>query len=285
MNYLQHRERRAHGTLDFPFAYYAVSPIHPRYNMVHHWHGEYEIIRVLEGRLHLTLDGRRYVAGPGDIYFLPEGILHGGAPVVCLYECLVFDLHAVLEGNQICKKEIAPLLRREKQVRLHFSAADRETAPWVNRMMEAMKRREDGYRLQVLGALYSLLGGLLEARDWEQAPPVSGKVARRLTDFKDVLSLIKRRYQEDLTLDDLAACAGMNKKYFCRFFKEMTRYSPIDYLNYYRVESACEQLVTTEKNISEIAVGCGFNDTSYFTKVFRKYKGMTPTQYLHDSNW
>ena len=57
-------------------------------------------------------------------------------------------------------------------------------------------------------------------------------------------SAIEDHYDECVTLDDLARIAGMNSKYFCRYFKEMTHRTPIDYLNYYRIEQACFKLAT-----------------------------------------
>ena len=87
-------------------------------------------------------------------------------------------------------------------------------------------------------------------------------------------------YNLPLTLDEISASVGMSPKYFCRFFHEMTHRTPIDYLNYYRIERACYQLITTDLSITEIAYASGFNDLSYFIKTFKKYKGTTPKQYL-----
>ena len=54
----------------------------------------------------------------------------------------------------------------------------------------------------------------------------------------------------------------------------------IEYLNFYRIEIACEQLLSTDLSVTDIAINCGFNDVSYFIKTFKKYKGITPKQYI-----
>ena len=95
-----------------------------------------------------------------------------------------------------------------------------------------------------------------------------------------MIATIEDHYDECITLDDLARAAGMNSKYFCRYFREMTHRTPIDYLNYYRIEQACFKLATTNDSIAEIGMSCGFNDESYFIKTFKKYKGVTPKKYL-----
>ena len=80
-------------------------------------------------------------------------------------------------------------------------------------------------------------------------------------------------------LDDLAKVAGMNPRYFCRFFRSITHQTPIEYVNMYRIEKAAQMLHSTRLPITDICMECGFNDSSNFIKVFRKYKGMTPKQY------
>ena len=82
-----------------------------------------------------------------------------------------------------------------------------------------------------------------------------------------------------LSLDDLAEVAGMNPKYFCRVFRSLTNHSPVDYLNFYRIEQAANLLDSTDLPVTEVGNQCGFWESSYFTKVFRKYKGVTPARY------
>ena len=103
---------------------------------------------------------------------------------------------------------------------------------------------------------------------------------RRLSPIKNVLSHISENYTDTISLNELAKIAGMNPKYFCRYFRSMTGRTPIDYLNYYRIECACEMLSTKDISIKETTISCGFNDESYFIKTFQKYKGITPKQFV-----
>ena len=97
---------------------------------------------------------------------------------------------------------------------------------------------------------------------------------------KNVLTFISDNYSNNISLDDLSRIAGMNPKYFCRYFRSLTGRTPIDYLNYYRIECASEMLSTKDITIREVAISCGFNDESYFIKTFNKYKGITPKQFM-----
>ena len=82
-----------------------------------------------------------------------------------------------------------------------------------------------------------------------------------------------------LTLSDLAELAQVNEKYLCRFFKEYTGQTPIDYINRLRVDRACYEMSVTGMNVTEAAFECGFNELSYFSKMFKKYKGIAPGEY------
>lgn len=75
----------------------------------------------------------------------------------------------------------------------------------------------------------------------------------------------------------------MSPKYFCRIFRTVIHRTPIDYLNYYRIEKACYLLETEDLSITEVAYHCGFNDSSYFIRCFKKYKQITPTKYLKNN--
>ena len=61
--------------------------------------------------------------------------------------------------------------------------------------------------------------------------------------------------------------------------KEMTRKSPVEYLNTYRVEKAARKLITSDISVTDVAFACGFNDLSYFIKTFKAYKGVTPAKF------
>lgn len=284
MKYLEYRERRSHGTFDFPFAFYAVTPQHPRYNMVDHWHAECEIIRILDGKLLLTLDGKQYAGEKGDIFFVSEGVLHGGIPENCSYECLVFDLQTVMGETIVGRQNLAALLNGSVQVLNRLTPDIPRVAGTVDRLFRAMGAKNEGRQLLVLGSLYEFFGIIAENGCFERQSVTTAAGARRVSQFKNVLTLIKIRYHEALTLDEMAACTNMNKKYFCRYFKSMTQKTPVEYLNYYRIECACEQMINSDMKISEIALGCGFNDISYFIKVFKRYKGVSPLQYLNRRN-
>lgn len=284
MKYLDYKERREQGTFNFPIAFYHQSFHSPRYHMTYHWHPHCEILRILSGSFHLTLDSNARSYHEGDVIFITDGMLHGGNPEdnTCIYDCIVFDLQILMKDNHICSKSIHDIMEHRIIVNTLLSDGSTSVLPIVDNLTSALSGRHTGYEFMTQGYLYQLLGTVFEEHLYQENTYDSTE-AGRLNSMKKVLSYIAENYSQNISLDMLAKIAGMNPKYFCRYFRSMTERTPIDYLNYYRIECACEMLSTKNISIKETAISCGFNDESYFIKSFHKYKGITPKQFTKTS--
>jgi AraC-like DNA-binding protein len=96
---------------------------------------------------------------------------------------------------------------------------------------------------------------------------------------KNALRFIHVNYADDITLGDIADSANISKGECCRAFQQLLHMTPFAYLLSHRIQMASDRLVTTDLPIADIAINVGFNHVSYFGKVFRRLKGMTPSQY------
>lgn len=278
MRYLATHEHAPRGTFDFSIELYYVDPSHPRYEMPFHWHMEHELILVLQGVLRLSVEGEAFELAPGDCMLIADGAIHGGTPEGCIYECLVFDLERFLAGTTTCGQRVALLTEGEARLEGKFPAGT-QAAAIVSQLFQAMETERPGYELTTMGLLWQLWGELLGQRLLGAAEPGPPRDIRRAQAVKNVLRRIRSSYGQPLTLEDLAAEAALEPKYFCRVFRQITGRTPINYLNYYRVECAAGLLCTTQGSITDIALECGFGDVSYFSRMFRRYKGQTPSQY------
>lgn len=279
MKYLDYREQKQQGTYEFPLAFYDVDPTSHYYQMPYHWHPEYEIILIQEGSFKLTLGGETFQAQKDDIIFIHAGVLHGGVPDNCIYQCIVFDMKLLLSGNQICNKWLQRLMKNEFHIPMLLSGREKILNEAVLTLFSLLKEQKNGYEFMAQSMLYQVLGlsyGTAQATLKENNKSVTSRYIERL---KEVVTFIETHYTEPITLEDMAEAAGLNPRYFCRFFKMLTDRTPIEYLNYYRIECACLALLVKDSSITEIAFNCGFNDSSYFIKVFHALKGMTPRQY------
>ncbi|MCI9457757.1 MAG: AraC family transcriptional regulator [Oscillospiraceae bacterium] len=280
MQYLSYNERKKHGTFDFPIAIYSVNERHPQYVMAFHWHMEYEIIRVRQGSFHMTLDEEQFTAKAGDIVFISGGTLHAGTPENCVYDCIVFDMNMLPKWGNACHTLLQRIIDRDIWIDQHLPTEDGQMAGVIDALFSAMESKAQGYQLVVQGCLYQLFGIVLQKGYYQTSPVKGSRNYKKVSQLKQALRLIEENYAAPLTLEQLSAAAGMSPKYFCRFFQEMTQHTPIEYLNIYRIERACYQLIATDRSVTEIAFSCGYNDLSYFIKTFKRYKGVTPKRYL-----
>ena len=80
-------------------------------------------------------------------------------------------------------------------------------------------------------------------------------------------------------MEKLSEVSGMSKQYLCRLFRNTLDTRPMEYVAKRRIQAAKELLTGTKMSIEEISEQTGFCDNSYFCKLFRRYEGITPTQF------
>lgn len=94
-----------------------------------------------------------------------------------------------------------------------------------------------------------------------------------------IISYISENYQKKITLDDLCEVSNFSKFYLCKLFKKSLGVSTTEYINFVRCANAEQQILNSDKNISEIVYESGFASTQYFNRMFKLYYGYTPTAY------
>lgn len=289
MQDINYNECKQRGTTNFPIDYHYVDSTHPQYDMPLHWHIEYEIIRIISGTFIIFLDGQKHIAKKGDICFIKDGVLHRVAPQNCIYECLVFDINMLRNRNYTSDSFIRKISHHKLLVNCLFkndfenldSTLNTQLFYFASCLFEAQKNRTPGFELITVGTLQMFFGVVEQEKYYSLDVTSSIREHKRTEQLKLAFELIATSYDTPLTLENLSKSANMSPKYFCRFFRDMTHRSPIDYLNYYRIEKACHQISTGEFSLIDIAYNCGFNDFSYFIKTFKKYKATTPKKYSY----
>ena len=278
MHYYDYNEPRQHGTINFPIEYYYVNERHPRYLMPYHWHKEYEIIRILKGHFTITIDGETCSANAGALIFINQGLIHGGIPENCIYECIVFDLQFLLMHGAAMTQYMTKLTGCSILIQSHFTRCDKDLFAIAAQLFEDVEKKAPAYELNTVGALYLFLGIIFQKNYYTAYTKTTRRNLKEANHIKPVLEYIENHYMEKISLEKMSRIAGISPKYFCRCFKIFFHMTASDYLNYKRVEQACYELTVLDKSVTEVGFDCGFHDTSYFIRIFKKYKGMTPNQ-------
>lgn len=321
------KEKKEHGDIAFPFAFYHVTSKHPRYVMETHWHEECEIVRVLSGELKITIDGKTYLGrgrnGLGDIFFINSGSLHCAEPSDCVYECLVFDIHFLLRERFISNSFLYSLLYNQRKFVPYIPALSQEAsaisltnsgfvfkdvakssgavplgeknAPALDSDLQAhlsgvivqlfavLREQNAGYQLKSFGLMYYMIG-ILEDHDFFLTPESPREAVSRIMKMRMALSYIHRNYRHDITLTDLSSLLELKPPSVVKLFRDIINKRPMEYVNSYRIHCAMEMLKSDNLSVTDVAFDCGFSDVSYFSKVFKKYAGKTPREFVKTLN-
>lgn len=97
--------------------------------------------------------------------------------------------------------------------------------------------------------------------------------------FEQIEAYIRQHYGEEITLQDIAERHHMSESHFSRLFKQQVGVSFIEYLTTVRINKAKELLMSPKFKIYEVSVQVGYQDSRYFSQIYRKYTGETPTEF------
>lgn len=102
----------------------------------------------------------------------------------------------------------------------------------------------------------------------------------RLSRFRNIeptLGYLRQNIDSSLALADMANHAGLSKSHFSRIFKDQTGYAPMDYFIHLKVQKAVSLLMLTDLSVREIATTVGYEDPYYFSRLFKKVTGASPS--------
>lgn len=280
----QGQEITKHGSTEFPIAcYHDHLPLEV---VPWHWHEEWEAVVIEQGTAVFSVDGRNYPFSPGQGIFVNSSALHSVWPTEdadCLLHSLVFHPRLVGGGLEsvFWQNYVQPLLSNDslKGVPLDPEVPwNREALECIGSAWSACAQERPGYELEVRSALSRLVFLLVEhCPSPGQAPPQ--KALRSAKRVKVMLQFIQAHYPEPLTAAAIAESATISESECLRCFRDMLHTTPLQYVRQFRVQQAARLLDTTDLKIAEVGAACGFQEMSYFAKVFREIKGCTPKEY------
>ena len=118
---------------------------------------------------------------------------------------------------------------------------------------------------------------LLIQRSWEERKPTVSSYLQEEIDY--ARKYFNEHYNEDISIEEYAQSRGMSVSWFLRNFKQMTMKSPMQYILTIRINNAVSLLETTDYNVTEISTIVGYDNPLYFSRIFKKQKGVSPSEY------
>ncbi len=247
---------------------------------------------VTEGHAQIVLPDKTQDLYPDFMYIVPAFTPHS---YICREEFRHYYIHIYNEsGHDILEDWILPTeIKAEKGIlsrikKLHELCPEMEltqTDPkfydnnsTLNKNILKNKQRELYARVESRGIIYQLLAQFLHL-----AQPKQYVRDERIT---KTLEYIRMNLNSHPDLDALAAVSCLSKDHLIRLFKKEINMTPLAYINKKRIENAQLKLVTETTPIKEIAYQLGFEDQTYFNRMFKKMTGLTPMNYrksFHDT--
>ena len=152
----------------------------------------------------------------------------------------------------------------------------KEIAACVDANDEICKTYPNGYQLFIKSQLFMLFFILFHKCSSMEVPR---KNAKSLEKMKLILKYIENHYMDKITIEDMANEVGVSQSHFMKYFKNTMGTSFIDYLNEYRLTMASRLLLSSDSSILAIAEEVGFENLSYFNRIFKKRFDQTPREY------
>lgn len=273
-----------HGSVMFPLEFYHCVFPFGLGNLPVHWHKEFEITYVEKGSCIYQIDLHGYQIQEGDLLLVPPEMLHGTGEEPkkeFITDSFVFHMDMLESQRQdsCTARFFAPLTGGQLRFPVHLSAGD-PAAGYLRDSFEKMRKtyleKPFGYELEMKAELYHFFFLLYGHVPYLRTNPQHREVTQKL---KLVLRFIQDHYQQTIAVQDLAELCHFSEYHFMRFFKQHMNMTSIEYLNQYRMEMASRQLAQTDLPVTSVALESGFNNISYFNRVFKKKFGVTPREY------
>lgn len=264
-----------------------ISPFHR--NIIKHCHLQFEIVLFKNGNgLYATKSGTHDIQ-KGDIFVFASNEQHCITDIYDGEDFSFMNIH--FEPRYVWGSSNNGL--SNNAMNMCFSHSDTfcnrlpRDNPYTDRVRQLaleieteLDEKSPEYELMVHNRVYEILVILVRHLGYGTAKSVTAEEYRQIKAIRTTIDYINRHLTEDLTLNQLAEKADLSPNYFSHIFKKTAGIPLWDYITSKRIELAMTMLHdNTDRNMLDIAIDCGFNNTANFNKMFRKVTGLTPTEF------
>lgn len=256
-----------------------------------HSHINFEITVVNAGSGTYSTKEHAFPMQAGDIFIFASNEYH------CITDVGTGGLHLTnlhIEPRFLWSKQEDSFFETELEFGLFHSASFPNRIPaetseiprqYISNIIAELQTAAPESRLAIRSLLNLLLITLIRQHHSENPTTAANKPQGQ--NLQRILTYIDAHFTEKVTLNELAAEAGMSPNYFSAFFKKISGITLWDYINSKRVDAAARMIrdPLNDKNMLQIANESGFNNTTHFNKIFKRSTGMTPSEYKKNNSY
>ena len=258
------------------------------------WHEDIKIVIINNGTAQINSDDQGLRLLPGQAVLINRNVMHSiqqFGPDSCSYYSITFHPDFILGENStnmahkyldIFSSKNLRFLIFDENVEWHSELLDH-----LNNAIAANLIKGEGYELTTRGYLCffwsRLVNHLKNNIDNELEDMPASLDEQRV---KRAMSYIREHHVEKISLEDISSVIHVSKSECCRCFKRSIGMTPFEYLMKYRVFEAANLFkdpAHASDSIADVALAVGFNNLSYFSKLFGKYMNCTPRQYRNEA--
>lgn len=248
------------------------------HNSPFHWHRELEILYILNGHAVVHMDGEQYTLNPLDAIVMDYAKIHE----------VIYELPQTMG---ICIHVSRQLLRRYVpdsellSIRCAPKHLTGEKLSYYNELCSCLKEltvlyvnQKNTYQLKSTALILNILACLIEHFSEPITRSASEAKVGNMERIEQICDYVEHHYKEEITLQEAADELGLNKEYFCRFFKQNTGNSFIQYVNQVRISHIYQDLLHTDEGVQEIMERHGFYNQKLFYRMFKERYDCTPRE-------
>lgn len=273
MNQLYRESIQQISRLGIHLAYHTVpGGYHPA-----HWHDELEILFALNGESNVNVEGTRYRLKHRQMMVIEGGRVHStySDADTYMFVCIHISkehLKTYMPDIDLYRIDCPPLDINDERFPEYLD---------ICRLLEDLTRiymaEPPTASMESEGLILLVYGRLLRHFSTTTIPYVTAGNALTKNRLREVISYVAEHYAEPISLQDAADLLGLNREYFCRFFKKNMGLSFQDYLNEIRQAHVYRDLINTDDPITEIMHRNGITNQKLFNQTFKKLYGCTPS--------
>lgn len=231
---------------------------------------DYQLIYIAAGLAHFYFDGKEEIVSAGHmVLYRPKEVQR--------YEYYGIDNTEVywvhFTGNNV--KNILRQYGIEDKTKVFYSGTSLEYRRIFQEMIQELQMCKEHYQELLSMLLYQLLILIHRKRNSEKKIR-DGFVTKEM---EDAISYFSEYYQKEISIEAYAISHHMSVSWFIQNFKKYTGFTPMQYVLSLRITNAENLLETTEYNIAEISNIVGYENPLYFSRIFKKQKGLSPSEY------
>lgn len=237
-----------------------------------HYHEEYELYYMLDGKTTYFIGDEIFSIEKGDFVFIPPGIIH----MTDNRECMNNERILLHFGDELFDEKTMPILKIMQSLRVIYIPDNH--LPELEALLykiEVEFSQEEKSREILLNLYFLELLTLLCRYRCERKASIteSAAIIYRISEY------ISANFEQEITLESLSREFAVSEGYLSRRFKAVTGMGLNQYITYVRITNGERLLRETESSVTEVAQSCGYSDSNYFAAVFKKIKGVTPLKY------